>query len=46
VAPIPKGFDEVRQIRQGKRGQFVELQSRSGKTIKVPLNLSFLTATQ
>ncbi len=44
VAPIPKGFDEVRQIRKGKQGQTVELESRSGKTIRVPLNLSFLTA--
>ena len=42
VAPIPKGFDEVRQIREGKSSRSVELESRSGKKIKVPLDLKFL----
>lgn len=42
VAPIPKGFDEVRNIREGKNGRSVELESRSGKTVKVPLDLDFL----
>jgi hypothetical protein len=42
VAPIPHGFDEVRQIREGKNSRSVELESRSGKKIKVPLGLKFL----
>lgn len=42
MAAIPKGFDEVRQIREGKGGRSVELESRSGKTIKVPLDAGFL----
>ena len=42
VAPIPKGFDEVRNIREGKNGRSVELVSRSGKTIKVALDPGFL----
>jgi hypothetical protein len=42
VAPVPKGFDEVRNIREGKSGRFVELESRSGKSLKVPLGLDFL----
>ena len=44
VAPIPSGFDEVRQIRKGHRGKFVELESHSGKTIRVPLDTDFLAA--
>lgn len=42
VAPIPNGFDEVRHIREGKNGRSVELESRSGKSIKVPLAPGFL----
>lgn len=42
AAPVPGGFDEVRHIREGKHGRSVELESRSGKTIKVPLNPGFL----
>jgi len=42
VAPIPQGFDEVRTIREGKSGRSVELESRSGKTIKAPLDPGFL----
>jgi len=42
VAPAPKGFDEVRHIREGKNRRSVELESRSGKTIKVPLDPGFL----
>ena len=42
VAPIPKGFDEVRHIREGKNGRSVELESLSGKTVKVPLAPGFL----
>lgn len=43
VAPTPKGFDEVKAIREGKNGRSVELESRSGKTIKVPLDPGFLS---
>lgn len=42
VAPVPKGFDEVREIRKGKNGRSVELESRSGQTVKVPLDPGFL----
>jgi len=42
VAPVPAGFDEVRHIRKGKNGSSVELESRSGMTIKVPLDPEFL----
>jgi hypothetical protein len=42
VAPIPRGFDEVREIREGKRARTVELESRSGKIIRVPLDTGFL----
>ncbi len=42
VAVVPKGFDEVRNIRAGKSGRFIELESRSGKTVKVPMDLDFL----
>jgi len=42
VAPVPKGFDEVRKICEGKDGRSVELESRSGKTIKVPVDPGFL----
>ena len=42
VAPIPGGFDEVLHIREGKNGRSVELESRSGKTVKVPLDPGFL----
>ena len=41
VAPIPKGFDEVRDIRPTGKG--VELVSRSGKLVRVPLDTGFLT---
>ena len=42
VAPIPRGFDEVREIREGKRARTIELESRSGKIIRVPLDTGFL----
>jgi hypothetical protein len=42
VAPIPKGFDEVRHIREARNGQSVEVESRSGKTIQVPLDPGFI----
>ena len=42
VASAPKGFDEVHDIRAGKNGRSVELESCSGKTIKVPLDPEFL----
>ncbi|MEI6279263.1 MAG: hypothetical protein WCO94_08825 [Verrucomicrobiota bacterium] len=44
VAPIPKRFDEVREIRA--RGNGVELVSRSGKAIRVPIAIPFLTAAR
>ena len=40
VAAVPKGFDEVRDIRAARGG--VELCARSGKTVRVRLDLSFL----
>lgn len=43
VAPVPKGFDEVRHIRAAKDGRSVALESRSGKTVKVRLDLGFLS---
>ncbi|MEI6073187.1 MAG: hypothetical protein WCS31_15445 [Verrucomicrobiae bacterium] len=41
VAPAPKGFDEVRDIRAVKNG--VELVARSGKSVGVRLDPGFLT---
>lgn len=40
VAAIPKGFDEVHDIRAARGG--VELCARSGKTRRVRMDLSFL----
>lgn len=42
VAAIPGDFDEVREIREGKKAGTVELQSRSGRTVRVPLDVRFL----
>lgn len=41
VAAVPKGFDEVRDIRAVRGG--AELVARSGKTARARIDLSFLT---
>ena len=42
VAPIPAGFDRVAAIEPAGAGAGVNLQSASGKTVPVPLDLEFL----
>ncbi len=42
VAPIPKGFDRVAEIIPTASGQSVRLVSRSGRVIRVPVDLDFL----
>lgn len=42
VAPIPAGFDRVAAIEPASTGAGVNLQSASGKTVPVPLDLEFL----
>jgi hypothetical protein len=42
VAPIPAGFDEVVDMDPGTEPDSVVLRSRSGPTVTVPLDLSFI----
>lgn len=43
VSAIPRGFDIVKSIRAAANGKSVTVASQSGKSISVPLNLSFLS---
>ena len=43
VAAIPRGFDIVKKIAAAANGKSVTLTARSGKTIKVELNVTFIT---
>ncbi len=42
IAPIPKGFDHVAQILPAADGESVQLASRSGRRIRVAIDLNFL----
>ena len=42
VAAIPSGFDRVTAIEPHAHGKKVALKSDSGKTVNVPIDLSFL----
>jgi hypothetical protein len=42
IAPIPRGFDRVARIVPPTDAQSVRLESRSGKAIRVPLDVGFM----
>ena len=42
LTPIPEGFDEVAAIDAGDTAETVDLRSRSGHTVTVPLDVGFL----